>query len=339
MASKREKAGGVEERTALSVVIPILNEAGTLRELYERLKKVLKKMKRPSEIIFVDDGSTDGSGKILEELCSKDPSCRAVVFRRNFGKAAAYTAGFNHSRGEVVATMDGDLQDDPAEIPALVGKLGEGYDLVTGWKYEGKGPVSKALPSRLFNKVTSFFTGLPIHDFNCPLKAYRGEILRDLDIHGELHRFIPALAHAKGFRVAEVKVKNYPRKYGKSKYGAKRFLKGFLDLLTVLFVTRFIKRPLHLFGAGGFVIGFIGFAILFFLLFMHFLRLSFEMGWIATYVSKSWDLHNRPLLMLGVLMLIIGIQFISMGLMAEMLAGRRDPDRESDQYIIRETRN
>jgi glycosyltransferase involved in cell wall biosynthesis len=304
----------------LSVIVPLFNEEESLRELYASIHRVVTGMKKPYEIIFVDDGSTDGSFRILSELHAKDTSVKAVRFRRNFGKSAALSVGFREARGEFVVTMDADLQDDPAEIPALLDAMGDGHDLISGWKKRRHDPISKTIPSRFFNFVTGKMTGIPIHDFNCGLKAYRREVVKDITVYGELHRYIPVLAHWAGFRVGEKVVQHHPRKYGRTKFGASRFFNGFLDLMTVLFTTRYIRRPLHLFGVWGIVSFIIGFLI-------------------DAYLSVEWmlgrtSLSNRPLFLLGFLLIIIGIQFVSIGLLGEMITRQQ---RVDDDYSIRET--
>jgi len=248
-------------------------------------------------------------------MAGGDDRVRAVKFRGNFGKAAALTAGFREARGRIVITMDADLQDDPAEIPRLVGRLEEGLDVVSGWKRKRHDPWTKTVPSRLFNRVTSLLTGIPIHDFNCGLKAYRREVVAEIRVYGELHRYIPALAAWKGFRIGEIEVTHHPRRHGRSKYGPKRFLSGFLDLLTVMLLTKYTPKPLHLFGLVGTILGAAGTLIA---LYMVSLKLRFG------------DIQGRgPLLSLGVLLIIMGMQFLSTGLLAEMIASHgASPDRD-----------
>ena len=244
---------------------------------------------------------------------------KAIRFRRNFGKSAALSVGFAHAGGAIVITMDADLQDDPQEIPNLVRKIREGYDLVSGWKKKRYDPITKTVPSRFFNFVTSMMTGIKLHDFNCGLKAYRSEVLKEIDIYGEQHRFIPALVHWRGFRIGEIPVQHHRRKFGKTKFGPGRFFKGFLDLITVLFTTRYIKRPLHLFGGWGIFAFLIGFGIN--------LWLSIEK---LVYLTP---LGNRPLFFLGILLMIVGIQLISIGLLGEMISKGQ---QGRDGYSIRE---
>lgn len=297
----------------ISFVLPVYNEVGSLEQLYEKITATMQDREESYELVFVDDGSTDGSTALLERLHTQDPRLRVIQFRKNFGKSAAYSAGFEHARGEVVITMDTDGQDDPTEIPLLLAKIEEGYELVSGWKHKGKGPPGKSIPSRIFNRVVAAVTRIKLHDFNCPFKAYRREVLEELDLRGDLHRYIPVLAAARGFSITEIKISNLPRQHGKSKYGRERFRHGLLDLLTVLFITRFSKRPLHLIGMGGIIGVTLGFGILFFFLVMHLLYQ------LEVLVDRSWLLHDRPALSLGILLVIVGTQFFSIGLLGELL--------------------
>ena len=288
----------------VSVVIPLHNESKSLRELFLALDAALQRLNKASEIIFVDDGSTDNSFSILKEIYDSQISVQVIKLRRNFGKTAALLAGFSEAQGTLIVTMDADLQDSPSEISSLVRKLEEGYDLVSGWKFERKDPFLKRTSSKVFNWAISTFSGIKIHDFNCGLKIFRREVLMDLILYGEMHRFIPAIAGWRGFRIGEVKVRHFPRRFGKSKFGPGRYLKGFLDFLTVMVLLKFIKRPLHLFGSLGILIGFVGLVI----------NLYLSIGWIY----GKW-IGQRPLLILGVLLMIIGVQTIFFGLMAEMM--------------------
>lgn len=289
----------------LSVVLPVLDEAPSLPLLHRELTEVLEGLGRPYELIFVDDGSRDESFQVLEKLHRRDDRVRVVQLRRNFGKAAALSVGFAHARGQVIATLDADLQDDPAELPRLVAALEEGYDLVSGWKVRRQDPLSKTWPSRVFNAVTGRLTGLPLHDFNSGFKVYRRALVEELRLYGELHRFIPALAARRGFIVGEVPVNHRPRRFGRSKYGAVRFVRGCLDLLTVLFLTRYTRRPLHLFGGLG--------------------LLSLAIGLLVNlYLTALWlagvrPIGNRPLLAFGVLSILVGIQSFSLGLLSELV--------------------
>ncbi|MCS6808558.1 MAG: glycosyltransferase family 2 protein [Bacteroidota bacterium] len=305
----------------ISVVIPVLNEEESLRELASRLESVLDTIAMHAyEVLFIDDGSTDNSYRVLQELHQMNPRLHAIRFRRNYGKSAALAVGFARAEGEIVITMDADLQDDPQEIPALCAKLAEGYDLVSGWKKKRYDPWHKTLPSKLFNLVTSYMSGIRLHDFNCGLKAYRREVVKALTIYGDMHRYIPALAHWEGFRVTEIAVQHHPRRFGVSKFGAKRFMTGFLDLLTVLFTTKYVKRPLHLFGSIGTIMLLAGIGI----------EATLTVEWVLgkTYFS------NRPLTLLGMLLIIVGVQLISMGLLGELLVKNSATGRT--QYRIRE---
>ncbi len=304
----------------VSVVVPLLNEEESLGELLDQIESVAKSMGKSYEVIFVDDGSTDRSFEVLRDLHRKRDHVKVIRFRRNFGKSAALSVGFKEAVGEFVVTMDADLQDDPAEIPELIAKMGDSYDLVSGWKKKRFDPLSKTLPSLFFNYVTGKVTGIPIHDFNCGLKAYRNVVVKSVNIHGELHRFIPVLAHWAGFRVTEKPVQHHPRKFGKTKYGISRFFNGFLDLLTVLFTTRYLRRPLHLFGVWGIVSFTVGAAI--------------DGVLIIERILGETDLSNRPLFLIGFLLIIIGIQFVSIGLLGEMITRQ---ERDEEVYSIRET--
>jgi glycosyltransferase involved in cell wall biosynthesis len=298
-----------EEGTDLSIVVPLFNEEDSLLELKERIVAEFERGSHRGEILFVDDGSRDGSFARIEKMAAEDPRVRAIRFRRNFGKAAALSAGFAAASGRVVVTMDADLQDDPAEIPRLLAKLDEGFDVVSGWKRMRHDPWTKTVPSRLFNRVTAVFTGIPIHDFNCGLKAYRREAVEEIEVYGELHRYIPALAAWKGFRIGEIEVTHHPRKHGRSKYGPRRFLAGFLDLLTVMLLTKYTPKPLHLFGLVGTILGLIGFLV---------------SAYMVTLKIRYGNIQGRvPLLSLGVLLVIMGMQFLSTGLLAEMIASHR----------------
>ncbi|RMF35491.1 MAG: glycosyltransferase [Chlorobiota bacterium] len=304
----------------ISAVIPMLDEEASLGELIERLETVLAALAGDRyEIIFVDDGSRDGSFAIVRHAHQRNRRIRGIRFRRNYGKSAALAVGFEHARYELVVTLDADLQDDPAEIPRLLAVLDDGYDLVSGWKQVRHDPLEKTLPSKLFNAVVSAVSGLRLHDFNCGLKAYRAEVIRTLTLYGEMHRYIPALAHWEGFRVTEIPVQHHRRKYGRSKFGASRYIKGFLDLLTVILTTRYLKRPLHLFGSIGTLLMVVGFAIA--------LGLTIEWMLGGTYLT------NRPLLLMAVAFMIVGMQLISIGLVGELIVRQSQSTRE---YHIRE---
>jgi len=304
----------------LSIVIPVLNEEANLKPLYSELREALEALGRSYEIVFVDDGSTDGSAQVLAELHETGERVKVVEFRRNFGKTAALTAGFRLSQGQIVITMDADLQDDPAEIGVLLGKLEEGYDLVAAWRFERRDPLSKTLPSRIFNWTVASLTGVRLHDFNCGFKAYRRPVTEEVKLYGELHRFVPVLAFLKGFRIAEVKVVHRPRRAGRSKYGnIGRLGRGLLDFLTVIFLTTYLKRPLHLFGTAGIGIFLAGFVI------------NTYMAYLRFFLDQA--IGTRPLLLLGILAMLIGLQMISMGLLGEML--RNLTFRPEEEYSIR----
>jgi len=303
----------------ISVVIPLLNEEQSLRELHEQLRSVLNRLGR-YEIIFIDDGSTDGSMRVLHELRHRDKYVKIIRFRRNYGKSAALSVGFEKAAGDIVITMDADLQDDPREIPNLVNEIRKGTDLVSGWKKKRHDPITKTIPSRFFNFVTSLLTGIKLHDFNCGLKAYRKEVVKEVELYGELHRYIPVLAHWRGYKVGEIAVQHHPRKFGKTKFGFGRFWKGFLDLLTVIFTTRYMQRPLHLFGFWGMMFFLGGFVI--------------DLWLVILKITEGIALSNRPLFLGGVLLIIVGIQFISVGLIGELVTKtRRSPEKE---YSIKE---
>lgn len=308
----------IQKEKALSVVIPLVNEEENLRPLYTELKKALASLDQEYEMIFVDDGSSDDSFSVLEGLHNKDKTVKVIQFRRNFGKASALSAGFKCASGKVIVTMDADLQDDPKEIPNFVNKLDEGYDLVSGWRFKREDPFSKTISSRLFNYLTSILTGIRVHDFNCGFKAYRKEIIKEINLYGELHRYIPVLAHWMGYRIGEIKVKHHSRVYGKSKYGTRRLFGGLADLFTVLFLTRYTRKPLHLFGAVGLSLFLVGIIIN---IYLAIIKLLGE------------GIGDRPLLLLGVLLMVIGFQIISTGLIGEMIADTKGKDKED--YIIR----
>ncbi len=304
----------------ISVVIPLLNEEDSLEELSKLLTFNLTKIAVDSwEVIFIDDGSTDKSYEIIKKICKENNKFKSIRFRRNYGKSAALSVGFKRAEGDIIITMDADLQDDPNELENLVNKINEGYDLVSGWKKKRYDPISKTLPSKFFNWVTSKAAGIKLHDFNCGLKAYTNEAAKSLNVYGEMHRFLPALSFRDGFKVTEIPVLHHPRKHGISKFGASRFLKGFLDLITVIFLTRFIKRPLHLFGTLGFLCVFVGLGI------DIYLTIEWMLG--LTYISE------RPLAILGIALIIVGVQFVSMGLLGEMLVRNSAKDQN---YSIKE---
>lgn len=302
----------------VSIVIPLFDEEESLMPLSNEIKKTLKTIDIGYEVIFVDDGSRDNSLKNIKEICKQDRRFRYVSFKKNYGKSAALNVGFKEVTGDAVITMDADLQDDPSEILNLLKKLEEGYDLVSGWKKRRFDPLIKKYSSRFFNFTTRVLTGIKIHDFNCGLKAYRREVVENIKVYGELHRYIPVLADWEGFTVTEIPVKHHPRRYGKTKFGISRFFKGFIDLITVLFSTRYIKRPMHLFGFLG--------------------ALSFLVGLVVNaFLTYDWimgnPLSNRPMLFLGMLLIIVGVQFFSVGLLGEMMVKNSFNEKE---YIVKD---
>jgi dolichol-phosphate mannosyltransferase len=317
----------------ISVVIPIFNEADSLRPLHAELTEVARGAGLDLEVLYIDDGSTDGSWKIVQALSAEDPHVCGLRFRRNFGKAAALSAGFHASHGDVILTLDGDGQDNPAEIPHFLAALegpdpsdhgGDGaLDVVSGWKRVRHDPWHKVWPSRVFNRLVSWVTGVRLHDHNCGMKCYRADVFREVRLYGELHRFIPVLAAARGFRVGEVEVRHRPRRHGRSKYGPWRFVKGFLDLLTVKFLTGFGQRPQHLLGTlglVGFLLGGLG-------------LLYLGVTWVLRLWYPDWflPLHERPLLVYSLGALLLGAQMLSIGFLAELMTayGTRDEDSYS----------
>ena len=301
----------------ITFVIPMYNEEGSLALLYEKIiQNTANKYKY--EIIFVDDGSTDGSVTVIRKIIEDDPNVHLIVFRKNFGKAAALQAGFRNSKGDIIITMDADLQDDPSEISHFIDKINEGYDLVSGWKKERHDPLEKRLPSKLFNKVTSHLSGVQLHDFNCGFKAYRREVVENIDVYGELHRYIPVLAYRKGFKITEIVVHHNKREYGKSKYGFERYLRGLFDSITVAFLGKFYDRPMYFFGKIGLLLLGVG-------------------ALICGYLTVLWFLGQgiggRPLLMLGVLSIILGVQMFSIGFLGDMLVDATYHDRYNESHI------
>jgi dolichol-phosphate mannosyltransferase len=293
----------------ISVVVPVHNEERSVALLLDELDSALQPLGTPWETVFVDDGSSDGSYAALTRLHSARDNVTVIRLRRNFGKAAALAAGFTQARGDVIVTIDGDLQDDPAEIPRLLVKLEEGYDLVSGWKSRRRDPLRRRVLSRLFNAVAGWVSGVPLHDINCGLKAYRADVVRGLRLYGELHRFIPVLAHHRGYRIAELAVNHRPREHGRSRYGLERYLRGFLDLLTVSFIGRYRHRPLHLFGGLGLALSAAGTGILVYL---------------TVVKAMGHAIGGRPLLILGVLLVVVGIQVFSLGLITELITSHHE---------------
>jgi len=312
------------KNVSLSFVIPVFNEQESLQALYQKIVEVMDSISvKEYEIIFIDDGSIDNSWQQICQLHSQEKKkVRGFKLRRNFGKASGLALGFAESKGEIVFTLDADLQDDPENIPAFLEKLGSGWDVVSGWKKERKDPLEKKIASKIFNFFVSLTTGLKLNDMNCGFKAYRNEVLHHINLYGELHRYIPVLAHNAGFSVTEIPVTHSPRKFGVSKYGWERYFKGFFDLLTVLFITRFLQRPLHFFGLGGVVTGAAGGAILFFLSISN--------------IFWGIDIEARPLFFLGMLCVLFSGQLLSLGILGELinrLAFKPDESAKVSQRI------
>ena len=301
----------------LSFVIPVYNEQDSLEILY---RKILENIPDgfEYEIWFVNDGSTDDSEKNIKKLIDEDKNVHIISFRKNFGKALALESAFRNVNGEIVITMDADLQDDPIEIPNFINKLDEGYDLVSGWKKERHDPLEKRLPSKLFNKVTQKLSGVKLHDFNCGYKAYRREVIDSIDVYGELHRYIPVLAYRKGFRITEIVVHHNKRQFGKSKYGFERYLRGLFDSLTVAFLGKYYDRPMHLFGKGGLICGIAGFVIC---------------AYLVVLKCMGQAIGGRPLLMLGVLLIILGVQMFSIGFIGDMMVDATYRNRYNEGHI------
>lgn len=311
------------DRVDISVVIPVYNEESNLPELHRRLSDVLTQMGRSYEVIAVDDGSLDGSFDVLRELHGQDEHLTVVRFRRNFGQTAAFSAGFDLARGQIIITIDADLQNDPVDIPRLVEAMEQGYDVVSGWRKDRKDPfLSRRLPSVVANWLISVVTGVRLHDYGCSLKAYRRDVVKNIHLYGEMHRFIPALASWMGVRVTEIAVRHHPRKHGKSKYGISRTIKVVLDLLTVRFLLSFSARPMQLFGLlgmGSFGVGFM---------------IGLYLSVLKVFYGQS--ISNRPLLLLGVLMLMAGMQLVTMGLLAELIVRTYHETQNKAVYAVRE---
>ncbi len=297
----------------VSIVVPVMNEAETIAPLAEQILAASAASDRfvLAELRFVDDGSTDATWTAILEAARTDARVHGVRLRRNFGKATALQIGVAEVSGDIIVTMDGDLQDDPAELSRFVEAIGSGLDVVSGWKRKRQDPLGKTLPSKVFNWITARASGISLHDFNCGYKAYRREVFDSVHLYGELHRFVPVLAHAYGFRIGEIEVHHLPRRFGQSKYGARRFLRGLLDLFTVFTVTRYARKPGHFFGAGGLALGALGVTIL---------------AWLSVEWLSGEAIGHRPLLQLGVLLVLVGVQLLMFGLLAELLISR---DRET----------
>jgi glycosyltransferase involved in cell wall biosynthesis len=310
----------------LSVVIPAYNEEENIPILYEKLKKVLDSLGEDYEIIFVDDGSTDGTYQRLKQLAEKDSRLKVIRFKRNYGQTAAMSAGFEHAKGDVIITLDADLQNDPEDIPLLLEKLEEGYHVVSGWRKDRKDPfLSRKLPSMIANWLISKITGVHLHDYGCTLKAYRAEVVKDLELFGDMHRFLPALTKRRGAKITEVVVRHHPRMFGKSKYGIGRTVRVLLDIMLVKFLNEYINKPLYMFGSVGFLLLGLGLFSLFYLIFLK-LFLEEPIG-------------RRPLLILSVLLILAGIQLISTGLLAELLVRIYYRTKDTKPYVIQEKIN
>jgi glycosyltransferase involved in cell wall biosynthesis len=309
----------------LSIVIPVYNEADSLQPLHAELDEVARTAGLQLDVIFVDDGSTDGSWDVVRRLAAVDDRVRGIRFRRNFGKAAALSAGFRAAKGELIMTLDADLQDDPHEIPRFLAEMQKNLDVVSGWKQVRHDPWHKVGPSRVFNWMVSSMTGVHLHDHNCGMKCYRSEIFREVRLYGELHRFVPVLAAARGFRVGEIVIEHRARKFGHSKYGVRRFVKGFLDLLTVKFLTGFGQRPQHLLGTLGLICFLVG----------GFETVYLTCYWIvAKLLGNDPLLHQRPALLYSMVALLLGVQLMSIGFLAELITAYQG--RDEDTYSVSE---
>jgi glycosyltransferase involved in cell wall biosynthesis len=311
-----------EEKVDVSVVIPLLNEEENIPVLYERLKKVMDKLDRKSEVIFVDDGSTDGSYRLLKEIQERDPKVHLIRFRRNFGQTAAFSAGFDFANGDVIITMDGDLQNDAEDIPTLLSKIDEGFDVVSGWRIHRQDKfLTRRLPSQIANALISRVTGVRLHDYGCSLKAYRSEVVKNVRLYGEMHRFIPALASWIGIQVAEVPVNHYARMYGRSKYGLRRTVKVILDLLTVKFLLDYATRPIQIFGLVGLISLLAGLGLGTYLVIVRFFF--------------AQPLADRPIVLLAILMIMLGVQLVTMGLIGEMVVRTYHEAQGKPIYMVR----
>jgi glycosyltransferase involved in cell wall biosynthesis len=305
--------------TYISVIIPVYNEEGNIRLLYNELYPVLTAINQEYEILFIDDGSSDTTFRELSALVSLNHRVKILKFRKNFGKSAALNAAFHYATGGIVITMDGDLQDDSQEIPRFIAKINEGFDLVSGWRSPRNDPWGKRVPSQIFNTLTRLITRVDLHDVNCGFKAYKKEVVKNLRLYGEMHRYIPALVAWNGYTITEIIIRHRRRQSGKSKYRISRIIKGLMDLIAVKFLTNYASRPLHVFGAAGIASLFAGTAIGIYLLFLKFLR--------------DEAIGERPLLLLASLLIFVGFQFVSLGLLGEMMAYRQMSEENPDRYI------
>lgn len=313
----------MNKQVDVSIVVPLYNEEGNVQELYRELRSVLDRHSYTFEILFINDGSTDRTADLLKEMSSSDPHVVVVNFRRNFGQTAAMSAGFDYSRGDIVITMDGDLQNDPADIPEFLEKINEGFDVVAGWRYKRQDPfLSRRLPSMIANRIISWITGVKLHDYGCTLKAFRKDVAENIRLYGEMHRFIPAIASAIGISIAEVRVNHRPRQRGKSKYGISRTFRVILDLITVKFLLSYSHRPLHVFGLIG--------------------MLSFCLGTLISFVlilqRQIYDMPmaDRPLLLLSILLVFIGIQFVTFGLISELQIRTYHESQNKPIYYVKQ---
>jgi len=321
-----EKSENTETKPVLSIVVPIYNEVESLPKLIDRIAQSLQTDHLSYEMILVDDGSQDGTTELLKELAEKRQDLKGVILRRNYGQTAAMAAGFHYAQGEVIITMDGDLQNDPADIPRLLDKLNEGYDLVSGWRKDRQdNKLSRILPSKIANKIIGNVTGVELHDYGCSLKAYRAEIVADMNLYGELHRFLPALAFIEGAKIAEIPVLHHARVYGQSKYGIGRTFRVLMDLLTVYFMKKFLTKPMHVFGFLGIVALIIGVILG---IYLTVLKIGFGV-----------IIGNRPLLVLSVLLTLTGIQLFSVGLLAELLVRTYHESQDRPIYRVRQVVN
>jgi len=310
------------QQPQVSIVVPIHNEYENLPRLLEAISATLVTANIRYEILCIDDGSTDGSGDLLKQIASDRADLRSVILRRNYGQTAAMAAGFSHAKGQIIITMDGDLQNDPADIPILLDKLSEGYDLVSGWrKNRQDATITRLIPSQIANWLIAQVTGVKVHDYGCSLKAYRAELIADMNLYGELHRFLPALAFIEGARIAEIPVRHHPRQFGKSKYGLDRTIRVVMDLITVFFMRKFLTRPMHVFGSMGVLSIFLGTLIG---LYLTTLKLSFG------------ESINRPLLILVVVLILTGVQLFCFGLLAELLMRTYHESQGRPIYRVRE---
>jgi len=308
-----------KENKSLSLIVPVFNEEQSLKILFEEINKSLKSLENCSdyEIIFIDDGSSDNSWSIAKDLAKNNHGIvRAIKLKKNFGKATALNVGFKNSKKDIIITLDADLQDDPKEIYKFINKINDGYDVVSGWKKNRKDPISKKLPSKLFNLVTRLISGIKLNDFNCGFKAYKKKIFENLDLYGDLHRYIPIFAFNLGYSISEVEVDHRERRFGSSKYGISRFTRGFIDLITVVATTKYFRRPAHLFGGIGIFLGLLGFIILSYLVF----------NMIITYGSVSGLNLLRPIFFFGIFFVLLSVQFFSLGIIAELLVRSNSKD-------------